>query len=93
MDRFNKEGIQAFVGALEGSGLTTMISNFNQVCAADGVDVFYGGKAADAVGSSKIIFRTGAVTASSDSKDSKDSKDNKDNKDSKASKDSKKENE
>ena len=83
MDRFNKEGIQAFVGALEGSGVTTMIGRFNQICDADSVDVFYGGKAADAVGSSKIIFKTGAVTADKDNKDSKNSKDSKDIKDNK----------
>jgi len=66
MNRFNKEGIQAFVGQLEGSGITEMIAKFNMLCAADSVDVFYGGKAADAEGTSKIIFRTGAVTVDDD---------------------------
>ena len=66
MDRFNKEGIQAFVGQLEGSGITEMIAKFNMLCAADSVDVFYGGKAADAAGTSKIIFRTGAITVDDD---------------------------
>lgn len=66
MNRFNKEGIQAFVGQLEGSGITEIIAKFNMLCAADSVDVFYGGKAADAEGTSKIIFRTGAVTVDDD---------------------------
>ena len=63
MSRFNKEGIQAFVAALEGSDLTDMVNRFNMLCAADNVDVFYGGKLAEAKGESRIIFKTGAIKA------------------------------
>ena len=62
MKRFNNEGIKKFVGALSGSGLAGMISRFNMLCAADRTEVFYGGKAADATGESKIIFKSGAIT-------------------------------
>ena len=66
MNRFNKEGIQRFVGALSGNELVSMVSRFNMLCAADRTDVFYGGKAANATGESKIIFKTSAVMPESE---------------------------
>jgi putative membrane protein len=74
MNRFNKEGIQAFVGALSESGLAGVASRFGQLCEADRADVFYGGKLATATGDSRIVFKTGAVKAKEESKSSSKSK-------------------
>ena len=74
MNRFNKEGIQAFVGALSETGLAGVASRFGQLCEADKADVFYGGKLASATGDSRIVFKTGAVKTKEESKSSSNSK-------------------
>ncbi len=63
MEKFDKEGIQKFVDSLDDSQLDELNARFQGVAEASKNTVMVGGISDDMSGESKIIFRTGEVSA------------------------------
>lgn len=75
MARFNREGIQAFVAALSGSGITGALDRLSALVEADRASTFYGGKLDRDSGESRIIFKSAAITAPDESDDDSETAD------------------